>query len=172
MRDEELARSREVGGLTHRVLATLAQHTQRPSPDEIKRAISAAMPGYAPIEARAHRQNIASGVFAYFRFLLPPTPWSFLGAEVALGPGRVDLMWQEAGGQVLLDEIKTGSSRQLALTRTLDQITSYLDCARSEFGDSLVGLRLLSTTDPRRSLFIHPGGEHQPLFATPYGKAA
>jgi hypothetical protein len=170
--DEELARNGETGRLIHQVIATLAADATPPTPERIKRAVSAALPGYAPIEARAHRQNITSGVFVYFRYLVAPAGWRFLGSEMSLGLGRVDLVWRDDRGLTLLDEIKTGSSRQLELSRTHRQISMYLDCARQEFGDRLAGLRVLSTSDPRRSLFVHPDGEHSPLFATPYRKAA
>lgn len=166
--DEELARPREIGRITHEVIATLAPRTFTPTLDDIQRAVTTALPGYAPIEARAHRQNIAAGVFAYFRFLLPPASWSFAGAEVSLGLGRIDLLWRDAGGRHLIDEVKTGSSRQLQLTRTHRQIETYLADARLDFGDDLVGARLLSTTDPGQSQFVHPDGRRQPLHTTPF----
>lgn len=170
--DEELARSSAVGALTHAVIATLADRDTCPSPTDIMSAVSAALGGFAPIEARAHRQTIVAGAFAYFRFLLPPAGWRFAGSEVALGSGRVDLLWRDAAGRVLIDEIKTGSPRALELTRTRRQVSEYLDCAKHRWPDRLSGLRLLSTGDPARSLFIHPDGRQQPLSATEYRRSA
>lgn len=166
--DEELARPAEIGRHAHQVIALLAQRHTTISPQDIHESVTAALHAYRPIEARAHRQNMTSGVFCFFRFLLPPTEWRFVGAEVALGPGRIDLLWRDVQGRMLLDEVKTGSSRQLLLSRTHRQVQTYLDCAIDTWGDRLTGLRLLSTSDPGRSLFFHADGRHEPLLDTPY----
>ena len=86
--DEELARPAEVGRHTHQVIALLAQRHTNVSLEDIHESVTAALRAYRPIEARAHRQNLTSGVFCFFRFLLPPAEWRFVGAEVSLGPGR------------------------------------------------------------------------------------
>jgi hypothetical protein len=169
--DEELARSREIGTLTHQVIASLLPVTSSPTPEQITAAVNAALPGYAPIEARAHRQNIAGAVGSYFWRLLPPPQWLFHGAEVHLGLGRVDLLWVDFDERILLDEIKTGHPRDLQLSSTREQITSYGDCARLRWADRYVGIRVLSTRDPRKSQLVTPNGHWKPLFTTNYQRS-
>ena len=58
------------------------------------------------------------------------------------------------------------------LSDTHRQVQTYLDCATHTWGDRLAGLRLLSTSNPGRSLFIHSDGRHEPLLATPYRRSS
>lgn len=156
--DEELARADSVGRAIHETIARLAVRTLVPTTSEILDAVAMALHAYRPIEARAHRQKIAAHVHTYFRRLLPPEQWRFVGAEMQLGAGRVDLLWQNRDGGLLIDELKTGNARQLDTRRTREQVAAYLDCALSIWPDVLSGLRLLSTSEPSRSLFISPDG--------------
>lgn len=166
--DEELARTDMVGRAIHDTIARLAVHTLAPTTSEILDAVAIALHGYRPIEARAHRQKIAAHVHTYFRQLLPPAQWRFVGAEMQLGSGRIDLLWQDRDDAVLIDELKTGNARQLQTRRTREQVAAYLDCARSIWPDLLSGLRLLSTSEPARSLFISSDGSATQISTTPH----
>ncbi len=166
--DEELARADMVGRAIHDIIGRQLQRTATPSTAEILRDVQRALSAYRPIEARAHRQNIAAGVAAYFRRLLPPAEWRFAGAELWFGTGRLDLVWERADGAILLDEVKTGNPRQLHTTRTRDQVSDYLGCAKSVWPDRVCGLRLLSTSEPHGSLFVSPDGSATALRATTY----
>lgn len=166
--DEELARARDVGQLIHAAIGDLAVRCLQPTLPEIDRATNSGLSRFAPIEARAHRQNVKAGIHVYFRRLLPPTDWSFHGAELRLGSGRADLVWTNPDGLLLLDEIKTGSPRQLLLPNTRRQIDRYRDCAQLAWPGQFVGVRLLSLIDPSRSLFIASDGSTHPLDTTDY----
>jgi hypothetical protein len=166
--DEELARTDAVGRAIHETVARLAVHTLAPTTSDILDAVAMVLHAYRPIEARAHRQKVAAHVHTYFRRLLPPAQWRFVGAEMQLGPGRVDLLWQDHGGALLIDELKTGNARQLQTRRTREQVVAYLDCAHSIWPDLLTGLRLLSTSEPARSLFISPDGGATQISTTPH----
>jgi hypothetical protein len=168
--DEELARTDMVGRAIHDTIARLAVHTLAPTTSEILDAVAAELRPYRPIEARAHRQKIAAHVHTYFQRLLPSAQWRFVGAEIQLGPGRVDLLWQNRDGALLIDELKTGNARQLQTRRTREQVAAYLDCAHSIWPDRLSGLRLLSTSEPTRSLFISPDGSATQLSTTPQAR--
>ena len=164
--DETLARPREVGELIHRVIGHLAEIDLCPDARAIMTATAEVMARFAPIEARAHRQNVAGGALAFFRHLRPPDGWRFVGRELHVGLGRVDLVWSGPGGLVLVDEVKTGGWLRRPVVTA--QVHRYLDCARSVWPDRFVGLRLLSTADPYRSLFYDPAGRDRALHDTPH----
>jgi hypothetical protein len=166
--DEELARSRTIGVLAHQAIAQVAAVTLAPTARVLQEAADAALRGFRPIEARAHRQNIAAICGSYFWHLAPPRGWAFAGTELHVGVGRVDLVWRDPLDSLLVDELKTGSPRQLGLPDVRLQADRYRQQARRLWPTRFVGLRLLSTSEPRRSLFIQPAGGVSPLHTTPY----
>jgi hypothetical protein len=171
--DEELARTDMVGRIIHDTNASFAARGRAvPTPTELVAAATGGLAGIGLNEARAHRQNIAGAVAVYFRRLLPPAGWRFRGSEMHLGDGRVDLVWAGPGRRILLDEIKTGHPRQLETSRTREQIRGYLATARGIWPDRLHGLRLLSTTEPSRSVFIDSDGFIHPLAAVTDARSA
>jgi hypothetical protein len=168
--DEELQRAGLVGVLAHQCIAELAGTADRPTPRAITAVVDRSLSVFRPIEARAHRQNLAGAIGAYFWHLMLPTSWSFLGSEVHVGGGRVDLLWRH-GSSVLVDEVKTGSARQMRLARTSTQIDQYLSTGSEVWGEQFLGVRLLCLSDPGQSLFIHPNAANQPLHTTLYVSA-
>lgn len=164
--DDTLARSREIGTLAHRAVANLAAVTLNPWPEQIKSEIDCCLSKFRPIERRAHRQNLTGAVCAYFWHLLPPTGWLFRGSEVHLGQGRVDLLWQDAEDQWLVDELKVGQGSGLRTTAVRHQVQSYITAGASTWGDSFVGVRLLTTGDPSASVFAASGKPWVPLHST------
>ena len=166
--DEELARSNQIGVAVHATIGSLAAHTRSPTVGELQKAADRALGAFAPIEARAHKQNVASLSGGYFWHLLPPARWLFAGTELDIGAGRVDLFWRDSADRLLIDEIKAGSARELGLTRTAAQITRYLDCAAQRWPDQFIGIRLLSLADPHRSVLVRPDGSRTPLHRTDY----
>lgn len=164
--DEELARPTDEGSIAHAVIATLAARTRNPTFGEMSAQVNAALGRFAPIEGRAHRQNILGAVSRYFRQCLPPARFIFGGAEHDLGVGRPDLLWVDIGGYILVDEIKTGSPRSLLLTRTIEQVERYRAACVAAWAELFLGLRLLCVSDPAASVFILPGGGTLPLSST------
>lgn len=167
--DEEQARSRDIGVTAHAAIATLAARTRTPSPLDYPQAVKAALQKYPASERLAHRQNAAGLVAAYFWHLLPPPGWTFAGSELRLGAGRVDLLWRNDVGLILLDEIKAAPARNLILPTTVAQVDRYCQTGRGIWGERFIGVRLLSLRDWRQSLFVTPTGERQPLHTTRYG---
>jgi hypothetical protein len=168
--DEELARSNDVGRLIHQAIAELATETSYDGfgPATFTAAASRQLGGFRPIEARAHRQNVAAGIAVYFGWLRLPSPWAFVGAELQLGGGRTDLLWRHDDGRLLVDEIKTGNPRRLLLRATREQVERYLALGRQQWGPRFVGVRLLSTADPVTSLFVDADGATSPLHVSEY----
>ena len=166
--DETKARPELVGAQVHAVIAHLAAHTTTPEVAAIRHAVARSFPHLGRNEGRAHKQNIAAQVRTYFTQLLPPTDYRFAGSEVHLGQGRIDLLWRHADDTMLIDEIKTGYGFLLANTRTLTQAHRYLTEGLTVYGRALAGLRLVSTYEPRASLFLSPGNPARELFTTPF----
>jgi hypothetical protein len=161
--DEEMSRAPQVGALIHTAIGRIAAETLQPTAERMHTVANSMLDQFPQIEGRAHRQNIVAGIAAYFRCLLPPPEWAFHGAEVHLGEGRIDLLWSNFSDEILIDEVKTGNIRTLDLLSTKDQLERYLQCAHTVWADSFVGIRLLSTSDPRASVFVSPAGVRSPL---------
>lgn len=86
--------------------------------------------------------------------LLRPTMAEFIGAEVVLNTGRADLVWLLADGDVFIDEIKT--ARFLDAEAAVAQAARYATAGVDMFGDGFAGVRVISTTQERRSLLVSP----------------
>ncbi|RYP86864.1 hypothetical protein EKO23_07780 [Nocardioides guangzhouensis] len=166
--DEGLARAGDVGSRAHHAIATLAARGTRPTYQEQVAVVASLLAGFRPIEARAHRQNLLAAVGSYFAHLALPDGWQFHGSEGRLGTGRVDLIWCDPDGRILLDEIKTGNPRTLLIQRTRAQVHGYLAAASEIWSTQFLGVRLLSTLDPATSQFIKPSLEVTALAVTPY----
>lgn len=164
--DEELARPTDEGTIAHAVIATLAAQTRTPTYAAISGQVNKALGRFAPIECRAHRQNIVGIVHRYFSQCLPPARFLFGGAEFDLGVGRADVIWFDVDGSVLADEVKTGSPRNLRLTSTAEQVERYRVACVAAWAERFVGLRLLCASEPSASVFILPDGGNMPLSST------
>lgn len=109
------------------------------------------------------RQRAACGVGVYFSMFFRST-WEFIGAEVSLGAGRVDLLWRTAADLVVIDEVKmAGASDHIDDASTVAQIQRYSDAGLAEFGDRFAGVRLLPLGAPGRALWCAPGAQRVPL---------
>lgn len=111
----------------------------------------------------ACRQRVITTTGAYFaRF--HREGWEFLGSEVKLGTGRVDLIWRTPNGRIVIDEVKvTASGAVVDDADTIGQVRRYNDAATSTWGDAFVGVRLLPLTAPGWALWCSPTGERHPL---------
>lgn len=168
--DEGLARSADLGSITHRAIAQLVLLGRTPTLAEQTQAIAALLAGVGPIEKRAHRQNLRAAVMAYFSRLALPEPWHLLTTETPLGRGRVDLSWRDDQGRVLLDEVKTGHHQWLATSTVQLQLRQYIASGHALWGDAFLGCRLLSTHDPGSSTFTDTSLRTVPLAQTYYRK--
>ena len=129
--DEELARSSQIGVAVHATIGALA--AAHPLPHH-RRAADRGQPG--PGRLRAHRGPCAQAerrVAGRQLLLAPaaarPSPGCSPAPSSTSARGRVDLLWRDCDDRLLIDEIKTGSPRELRLARTTAQVTRYLDCA-------------------------------------------
>jgi len=106
---------------------------------------------------------------AYMRRFAPGAPWLFSGAEVALGSGRADLVFEnQQTHQVGVDEIKAGASRR-GHTAGREQVLRYLAGGRQKWGASFIGVRLIWLASPFSSQFYGANAlRGRPLSDTPY----
>lgn len=168
--DETLSRSSEVGVLAHRGIGQLLTAGAPPDSSVILEVAKSLVSEFPQIESRAHAQLVAGAISSYFTNHLPSGNWMFAGHELQLGSGRIDLLWTTFNDRKMLDEIKTGASRKLLLTRTRDQMERYREAAVAAWGPDFVGIRLISTTDPRKSRLIRPDGSNCSLASASFLK--
>lgn len=120
---------------------------------------------------RSARLAIAGHTTGYLRRFAPPASWSLLGAEYSMGSaGVADLVWVEADGRILLDELKFAGGIHVAVGDgpTRQQARRYATAARERWGDRSVGVRVVLLGAPRRSYLVHPDLRESPLLSTPF----
>lgn len=106
---------------------------------------------------RAFITDVASCAASYLLRFAPPPPWVFRGAEVPLGGGRADLVFEHLNsGRWLVDEVKTEVERD-GDVRHHDQVRRYLEAGTQLWGDHFVGVRLCMISRPRSSYIYRPG---------------
>ena len=171
---QDLTPPTRIGTLAHRLLAQAltelggdASATPAPASPVAVAELTDRLLGRHRLENRAHRQTLRATVRAYFAHLLPPPGWEFTGSELPLPPGRIDLYWTAPDGRVLLDEVKTGMFGA-DLEATAAQCHRYLHDATAQFGEALIGIRVLSIRDPPRSWLLRPGQHTVPLYGSGY----
>lgn len=114
----------------------------------------------ASLNAQRVRALALTSACKYMHWLMP-TSAEFIGAEVRLTTGRVDLMWLLPDGSIFMDELKT--SRYLDEAAAVTQAARYATAGVDMFGDGFVGVRVISTTQQRRSLLVTPDLAVKPL---------
>lgn len=167
LEDGTKSRSGTVGALAHEGIARFLRNGIEPTSEQVRQLAEELVSPFAQIEGRAHRQRLIGAISSYFWHHLPPREFLFHGAETDLGSGRPDLLWANFRGGVLLDEVKTGNHQTLRTRATIEQVEKYREIAFHAWGDRFLGIRLLSTSAPRRSLFVRADGSTAPLASTP-----
>jgi len=157
-----------LGRLAHDAIGRVLTRTRTPDPQLLVDVVKKVVGPTPTLRGAGVRQQVAGLAAQYFWHLALPASWRFVGAEYAIGRRRLDLLHRDTGGAVLLDEVKAGHVRQLGVERTREQIDRYVDCAVALWRDRFLGIRLLSLSDPDRSVFVDPDGTHRPLRDTPY----
>lgn len=106
---------------------------------------------------------------AYLRRFKPNPPWLFVGSEVTVATGRVDLVFQnEQTAEFIVDEIKAGASRA-GQTTAREQVLRYIAGGVEAWGSFFIGVRLLWLASPHSSQFYGPKSRNgRPLNQTPY----
>ncbi len=158
-----------VGVIVHRTIGDLLRRTRSPSAYQVKATVKLRTKDVGDrSHERAVRQRVFGLVNLYFWHLALDPSWAFVGAELDLGTGQIDLAFEQ-GGCILVDEVKSGIDSRIALGRTTHQQTDrYVRDAQELHGERFVGVRVLALSDPGRSLLKTGPGVSQLLLETPY----
>lgn len=154
--DDMAERDREIGRRAHALVAGFCREGIHPEPTQVWVA-TAKLFKAAPVSLNhGARQRAACAVSSYFLRFHRPT-WQFVGAELALGAGRIDLVWRAAEAGYVIDELKTGSLCEVVDDpRTIEQVARYNQAATERWGPDFAGVRLLPLTSPGRATFCAP----------------
>jgi hypothetical protein len=159
----------EMGALTHGLLARLAREGKLTlTPLELWAEVAAevaARPSLqrAPTVRQAVRKALHVGARSYLRFFAPGSEATFVGAELAAGRARFDLVWKTEAGDYWADEIKGGRVRRGHL-RLPRQLSAEVAAGRALWGDRFIGVRVCMLAFPTDSLMAHADGTTEPLF--------
>jgi hypothetical protein len=152
-------RDRVIGARVHALIAAHLRNGGPPTPRQVWVSTARMFAAEPMTQNHAARQRAACAVGAYFA-LFWPQAWGFVGAEVSLGTGRVDLVWETHSGRVVIDEVKmAGHADMVDDAATVAQVRRYCDAATVEFGDRFAGVRLLPLAAPARALWCAPGAQ-------------
>ncbi len=154
--DDMAERDREIGRRTHALVAGFCRSGVAPEPTRVWVTTSKLFAAAPMSVNHGARQRAACAVASYFsRFFREE--WQFVGAELGLDTGRVDLGWQTPTGQFVLDELKMGGLGDVVDdAATIAQVARYAEAAHARWGEQFAGVRLLPLTSPGRALFCPP----------------
>ncbi|MBR7744353.1 hypothetical protein KC207_13750 [Phycicoccus sp. BSK3Z-2] len=164
-RDQQ-TRDSHVAVLVHTVIGRVADTCLgAPVADAVAAVLAATEdvvpPGRGAVKTR---MLVAGHASKYVTRFLPSAGATFLGAEVPVVRGRVDLAWSHPDCGVWFDEIKVWRhARTVWDWRTYDQIERYLSAGSAMFGDAFTGVRLVVTGHTYDCVLVDPGGEVIPL---------
>lgn len=113
------------------------------------------------------RAAIASNANVYLTQYAPDQDAQFLGAEIPVEGGRIDLAWFVPDLGVVVDELKTVRQVHLhADNPGIKQCHRYVEAGVKEWGDLFAGVRYLPLALPHQALFIDATGVERPLAAS------
>jgi hypothetical protein len=148
-----------IGQRVHAIVAAFLRAGEVPEPRAVWVATGRIFAASPLPQNQAARQRAACAAGAYFSIFHRPD-WEFVGAEVDLGTGRVDLVWRTGSGLVVIDEVKmAGHADMVDDPATVAQVDRYLEAGRLQFGDRFAGVRLLPLAAPGRALWCSPSGQ-------------
>jgi len=153
-----------LGRLEHALVATLA--ARFPVDDEtVDQTVEALV--RASVQAPVHRIGLRARLRStWWRYAdaFPPSSGSrFLGSEVAVPGGRLDLLWRSPSGLLFADENKTGALLYPLDRPAVGQARRQLQGALVTYGAEFAGIRILSFAAPWESLFLDAVGVLTPL---------
>lgn len=119
---------------------------------------------------RARRDAAATRITSlashYVQRLAPPAFVTYLGAEQALGDGRVDLSYEHPTLGVFFDELKAWRNPKLVLDEaTVAQLDRFVR-GLARYGSRCAGVRLLPVSTLAEAELHRPDGSVLPLAAT------
>ncbi len=149
-----------VGVLTHATIANVLEASEEDiagdlpmyalarTRDIVKNARTGGIPRNTRLVLR-----VATSTGAYLNRFMPGPDWAFLGGEMSVPGGRVDLAWQHSDGRVFFDELKTTKQNTPIGTQDRAQIERYAKAGHEMFGSKFAGVRYIPLMYPGAALF-------------------
>ena len=169
-----------VGTLTHQLVArfldiqaTLEAQGDTDVPTALIEAgasLVAAVDGLGSHRSRV-RLRVITSAGQYFHRFRPPATVTFLGTEVNVREGVVDIAWQHPTLGVFFDELKTSRRCTGPISPDVDdQLRRYARSGADQLGDRFIGVRYIPLLNPAGSMLVGPRDGDitmTPLSATP-----
>jgi hypothetical protein len=146
----------QLGQMAHAAIAACLLQAQRmgfePTADQ---AVIATVLKADPLrhDRRRGELPLRGIVRSYLEDFRPRHPWRLEGVERRLAHGRIDLLFCNGEtGQIVVDELKSARGRHGSIDPDdLAQIVRYLSQLETEFGDRLLGVRLIMLSPPAQA---------------------
>lgn len=156
------------GILIHQLISRMLEGQQGLDPDpdafhdalldEAERLITASRDLGAQA-SRVHTRVLTSAAHYLLRYR-PNEDSLFLGIEVSLRTGRVDVLWEHPDVGVFADEVKSTRHNSQGVPPThLDQVTRYVRAGDTCFGPVFAGVRYLPLLFPCNAAWVRSHGE-------------
>lgn len=158
-----------VGTLTHRLVAAVLREQQEgavPVGSDVAAAliemgsgVVAAVPDLGSHRSRV-RLRVITCAGQYLNRFRPPVDVEFVGSEVPVREGVVDLVWRHPTLGVFFDELKTTRRAAATLSPTAaEQVRRYARSGVAEWGEVFAGVRFIPLLHPASALLAVPAGE-------------
>ena len=110
------------------------------------------------VELSSHRSRIlmrvATFTNVYINRYRPGSGWEFLGAELPLDSGRIDLAWMNDEGFVFFDELKTTRHGSRMSPADKKQVEGYTNSGFNQLGEMFLGVRFLPLMYPASAKLV------------------
>ncbi|PKW25747.1 hypothetical protein [Phycicoccus duodecadis] len=171
---ERRNRDGRVGVLVHRVIGEVVDSARALPVTDALRMVGDTVERTVPATrgSAAIRLRVQSHAARYVTHFMPGHECTFLGAEVRVERGRVDLAWSHPDHGVWFDEVKTWRHAGMSWdAQTWDQVDRYMKAGTAQFGARFAGVRLVVTGHTQDSVVIGPDGLVTPLMSSPLAPA-
>ncbi len=154
----------DLGVIVHRVIPPLfAEGITKPSREEIMDVAREELVGLTGPIKRSAGRNVVALVSRYFREFAPGPDTRLVASEAWVPGGRLDLLFEEPGGALWSDDVKTGRLQARDMDRLYSQMVTHVSGACEVFGDAFIGARASILAAPESSYMLTSAGDIVPL---------
>lgn len=111
------------------------------------------------------RNRLVASLSVYLRHFVLREPWRLIGVDVRAPGAQMDLVWDLPGGEVLVDELKSGAIKAATLRALEVQVGRQLLAGRKLYGASFYGVRTVLLAAPGDSRVFEADGRVRGLDA-------
>jgi hypothetical protein len=156
------------GTLTHRLTARML-NLEQSDPGALNdyeavlleqaNAIVTAEPGLGTHRSRTN-MRVVTAAAQYLRRYRPNSQVLFIGTEVMVPDGRVDIAWEHPTLGVFFDELKTTRHHETRLVGGhLDQVEGYVWSGVARYGSRFAGVRYIPLLHPANARWVTARGD-------------